>query len=205
MSGLATVEPPAVATARVFDRTFEPLPGVEYGWVVKYSREQYEEAKKVFDSLDVKATTIITYLSSGTGLLTIGSVVAVATDKVSAAVVLCSVPAIVCSCVALVFALRARRPLPVEQPSGVDKVVGIANHYKSESNAEAAFLSHWYLLTVLLRSPIYIKSWNVGYATKLVVLTVALLLAPLIAALVFQVPKADEPKPMQVIVQHARD
>ena len=190
----------AARDAADFDRTFEPQAGVEYEWVTKHSREQYDDAKKVFDGLDAKATAIITYLSSRTGLITLGSIAAIATEKVPAEVVWCSIPALVCSCIAIVFALRARRPLPVYPPSGADKVVGIANHYKSAKNAEAAFLSHWHLLTVLLRPTIYIKSWNVDYATRLIVATVALLFLPLFVALL--VPKKpDEPKPLSVIVQ----
>ena len=193
----------AAKSAAEFNLTFEPQEGVEYGWVVKHAREQYEEAKKVFELLDAKATAIITYLSSGAGLLTIGSIIAIATAKVSEVVVWCAVPAMICSCVALVFALRARRPLPVFPPAGAPKAVAFANHYKSAENAEAAFLSHWYLLTVLLRPIIGIKSWNVANATRLVVATAGLLILPLFAALLAPAPKPEEQKPLPVIVSYS--
>ena len=204
--GKEVIDSPDMQAAKIayeFDRTFEPQEGVEYGWVIKHSREQYDDAKKVFESLDAKATAIITYLSSGAGLLTVGSIVALATAKVSAVVIWCAVPAVTCACVALLFALCARRPLPVIFPSSAKNVVAIANHYKSAENAEAAFLSHWYLLTVLLRPIIGIKSWNVAYATRLVVATVVLLILPLLVALLVPTPKLDEPKPLSVIVSYS--
>jgi len=193
----------AAREAHEFDLTFEPQEGVEYGWVVKHAREQYDDSKKAFEALDAKATAIITYLSSGAGLLTIGSIFAITTAKVSAVAIWLTLPAMACSCAALIFALRARRPLPVFPPAGAPKVVRIANHYKSAKNAEAAFLSHWHSLTVLLRPVLFIKGWNIRYATYFLVATVCSLTLPLVAALLFQPPKPDEPKPLSVIIQHA--
>lgn len=193
----------AVKAAELFDNTFEPQEGVDYGWVVKYSREQYDDAKKVSEALDAKATGIITYLSSSTGLLTVGSIFAISTDKVPAAVILCALPAMVCSCIALVLALYARRPLLVFPPSDVPNVVSIANHYKSAKNSEAAFLSHWHRLTVLMRPLLAIKGWNLKWATNMVVWTVCLLILPLFAALLAPAPKPEEQKPLPVIVSYS--
>ena len=54
---------------------------IDYEWVWNYAEARYAHYAAIFDSLDGKAGAIITYLGGGTGLFTLMTTAAVATDK----------------------------------------------------------------------------------------------------------------------------
>src|SRR5437016_7895 len=68
---------PELAQAAEFSRNFTPREGVNYEWVIAYAKDQWNSLETVFKQLDDKADGVIKYLSGGTGLLAIGTLLTI--------------------------------------------------------------------------------------------------------------------------------
>ena len=64
------------ATARVFAHKFEPQAGIDYLPLLEDAAARYAMAREDFAAIDDKALSVLTHVASGTGVLSIGSLVA---------------------------------------------------------------------------------------------------------------------------------
>ena len=163
--------------ASEFKRTFDPLPDVDYGWVVAQAKEQLDDTVKIGRVLDDKATAIITFLGSGTGLLTVGLIAALADGKVNPWVTLCVLPAVICATVAVAFAVVARSPRNVYRPPDVRSAIRYAEFFPK--TGAAAFLAQVHYAICLLDVSTGRKARLVGMASWGLVVSLGLLLLPL--------------------------
>src|SRR4051812_42777079 len=120
---------PGYAEARKFCDEFEPIEGVDYGWVADYAKDRQAMLLAAFKDLDDKAGAIITYLGSGTGLLTLGALAAAGSGALPALVV-AIIPAVVMATASLWQAAEARKTISVAFPPTVATATRYAKEYK---------------------------------------------------------------------------
>lgn len=136
----------------------------------------------IFKELDDKAGSIITYVGSGVGLLTLSSVAAITDPKIPRAVIFAALPAVLFSLAALVSALMARRTRAVYLPPCVKTATEYVAFFGDR--AESAFIAHAHLCMSLM-SPVMInKRWWVELAMIMSVVAVAFLIIPLATGLI---------------------
>lgn len=181
----ATEANPDASAARRFQQTFTPQIGADYSWVEQYAKQQYETGLKMFADLDAKAASIITALSSATGLFTLGSLAAISSAKVPAGVVAWAAPSLICAVLAIVCAALVRRPRSIFQPPTAETMVSMADQYPTETDTRgrAMMIPLWNWCFALLREPLDIKAWYIERSTWLTVASVTLLLLPFFAML----------------------
>jgi hypothetical protein len=172
------------ASAMQFRNSFEPLEGVDYSWIEDIGKDEYKSLNSTFDSLDAKATAIITHVSSGAGLLTLGSLAGVATAKVPTLVIEWAIPSMVFAVAAIIAALLARWPRFVWPPPSGDQLVQLAEHYPTDAKrARALMIPQWQWVNALLREKVNDKAWYIAWSTVLMALAIASLLIPLIVSI----------------------
>jgi len=110
--------------------------GMEYGWTVEYSKERLSYLNGVVDALDDKASSVINYLSTFTGLSVVAVVYAAA--QMNPLVALASIPAIIAALSAVGNAIKARTPAAFFMPPVPEWAVSYAEEYPD--NAEARFV-----------------------------------------------------------------
>lgn len=187
---------PGARAADEYQRTHQPVEGIDYRPAEAYAKEVYLHARQVFKNLDEKATVIINYLASGAGLFTLGSLAGVAAAKVPPLVVWLALPSMGCAVAAIVLATLARRPRPVFPPGNATQAAAVAEACVDEALAKKmawALLAQWNLLTALLRRPIAAKGWYIERANWCLVAAVGLLLVPLITSLLVGPPAPPAP------------
>ena len=175
----------SVRSAAVFNESFDPVEGVDYGWVEDYAKEAYLSLRQSLTKLDDKAATVINYLAGGAGLFTLGSLAGVAAAKVPPVVVWWAIPSMTFAVAAIVLATIARIPRATFAPPGADKVKRLAEHYGTAEAAKkaGALLPQWHLLTALLRPTLDAKAWWLSWSNWCMVIAICLLLLPLIVSL----------------------
>jgi len=180
---VATERNPRAHRARQFAREFVPREGVDYTWVEQYAREQYVAFRSVWDVLDNKATTIITTLTSATGLFTLGTIAVVTTAKVPVDVVEWALPTILAAIAAIILAAWSRRPVDIFPPPDPEQMVRMAHDFPGGCEGRALMIPQWFWLTELLRGPLAAKARYVAWATWLMIASLVGLLLPLIVFL----------------------
>lgn len=116
---------------------------VEYDWVNAYAERQYAETIDEKKGLDDKAASIITHLSSGTGIATLGSILAVGSSKVDPVIVGWMLPAILAAFVSIYYALRARSVVVFQGLPTVDRAKAHAEYYQTEKSSKQALIPVW--------------------------------------------------------------
>lgn len=164
-----------------FKLKFDPDPEVDYAWVVSYAQQMHQGMLAVYRRLDDKAAAIANYLGAGAGLLTLSSAAAAA-GSVNRWVVLAALPSVACALVALLWAMRARKPATTVHPPAVNCAVGYAEYYREK--AEAAFLGQWHLSIEKMTDSIRSKGRLVSLAVSWFSASVVCLLIPLAVAIV---------------------
>jgi len=170
-----------------FKNKFEPREGVDYGWVVEYAKDRYAAAMTSFKELDDKAASVIATLGGGTGLLTLGSLVAAATGKIHYLVAAAAVLPISLAAAALFSAIRARETVVVAAPPTVEAATKYADHF--EADAEAAFLGQWHLCLAFIKPVLQRKARWVNKALWFLFTAVLAMLIPL-GVLIVQLMRA---------------
>lgn len=168
--------------AAEFRLTFDPVPGVDYKWVVAYAREQYAAALAVFKELDDKAGSLLAYLGGGAGLLTAAAAAAVADSKIPAAVGLAALPSVLLAAAALVAALRSRRMHAVFLPPDIRHATRYAEFFGDRG--EVAFVATVHQCEVLMRPVLAAKARRVEWALRLAVAAVGATALPLVVGVV---------------------
>lgn len=179
----ATAAHPAALRAQQFQRSFAPKDGVDYAWVEQYAKEQYQSLQKTFNDLDAKATAIINYMTSGTGLFTLGTLVAAAGAKLSPWIVGAALPSILSAIAAIVFAALARRPMTIFPPPPPEQMADMAERFMEPGRGRAYMIPVWQWCDALLRHPIDVKARYLDLSTWCMIATVSLLLLPLLVGL----------------------
>jgi hypothetical protein len=173
-----------------FRDEFQPLPGLDYGWIVKFAQDEYARLADGFKQLDEKAAAVGSYLGAGTGLLTLGSVAAMASGQVSPWTVVLAAPSILLGLSALIAGVRARLTVRRPTPPPAVRAVAYAEHY--HERGAAAFIGEWHLATVGALDALKLKARRVDLALHIFTAAIAALLIPL--AFVVTV-KFNDPKP----------
>lgn len=179
---------PAKATAQEklateFADTFEPAEDVNYDWVYAYSKDLFGSLQTVFKELEDKASSTITFLGSGAGLLTMGAALAVANPSVDRTVVWWSLPSILCALAALTCALISRRPTACTYPPPITDAIQFAEYAKSEEKGKALFAAQYHKCVDGMLPVLDCKAFWVEWGLRLAVLSVALMLIPLLVGL----------------------
>lgn len=135
---------PAILAAVEFREAFRPLidsdgKPLDYEWVVKYAEWQFDQTLKIYNDLDTKATSILTHLGSGTGVLTLGTVAAVSGGAVSPWVGLAAVVPFGFAVVALLFAVAARR---TNLHSWPPTIAGLTRYAEASREGRPALLGY---------------------------------------------------------------
>jgi hypothetical protein len=186
-------EHPSVKAAAEFAQAFAPQPDADYKWVVCDAKDQHAAVLKAFNDQDAKAASILGYLGSGAGLLSIGALTAVATDRISSAVALSGVPAFVMAVAALICAALARQVSKIFHPH---LIFAVRCATECGPTAEARFVGQWFLATALTATTLKRKAKWLGRATWAFIAAVALLLLPLLVSLL---ERSSSQKPQQPV------
>jgi len=180
--------------AEQFANTFEPTNGVSYEWVCGYAKECYGTIQTAFKELEDKASSAITFLGSGAGLLTMGAAVAVANPSVDRTVAEWSIPSIIAALVALVFALKSRWTMACTYPPPINEAIALANYAITEERSKAIFAAQIHQCVMKMLPVLARKAFWVEWCLRLAVVAVVLMLLPLFAAL--SIPRKPEPLPI---------
>jgi hypothetical protein len=170
---------PRYAEAGEFRDTFSPDKDADYGWVVDLAVAQYTVLRADFEKIDDKAAAIITYLGSGTGVLTLGAIAM--SNSANVWVILGLLPAFCFAAVALRHAFAARSTRTVPYPPSIQAATHYVDYFKDKS--KATFLGQWHLVNELFHDIINQKADDVDRASRWCVVTVASLAAPLFVSL----------------------
>lgn len=171
---------------RDFKDTFDPRPGVDYGWVVAYAREQFAATLGVFKDLEDKAAWLIGYVGGGASLVGLGAVVALVNAKIPPHVAWAAVAPVACAVVALYCAVSSRMTAPVYYPPAVRDAARYAEFFGDR--AEAAFLGQLHLCVSMMHPVLQHKAAWLEWGMRFTVATVAAMLVPLLVALLWPVP-----------------
>lgn len=169
-------------TPAEFRAAFKPAPGVKYGWVAQYARDEHARLLAAFKALDDKAAAIGNYLGAGVGLAALGAVNGAAAGHLSLWVVVAAVPSVWYALRALVASVQARKTVQLSMPAGVIDAVRVAEYFGEEG--EAAFVGCWAEASAECQGVILEKGRRVDEVTDLFVRAVALLAIPLAAVLI---------------------
>lgn len=164
-----------------FKRTFTPLAGADYGWVLQLARDEYSRAVEAFRLVDGKAATVGNYLAAGAGLLTFGAVAAVADGRIDRWVVLAAVPSLLLALAALVVSVVARISIVRPSVPPITYAVGYAEF--DPQQGQAAFLGVWHVLIEGLHRVIPRKQKLVDWSLRLFAAAVVTLMIPLAVGL----------------------
>lgn len=138
----------------------------------------------IFKDLDDKAAGIITYLSSGAGLVTFSSLVATSAGAISPWVALSMVPAVALALAAIFCAAKARQPNFTFGMPPVSKAIDYAHYFHKEprdgQRPKDAFLAQWNLQCVQMGPVVRRKAEWVMRATWLFFGAVVCLTIPLL-------------------------
>lgn len=187
--------------AACFANTFEPTENVGYGWVCDYAKDRFNSTLLVLKDLEDKASSAITFLGSGVGLLTMGAALAIANPSNDRSVVACSVPSILFALAALVFAFMGRRTVGVPFPPPIEDAIRLANYAVNEQKGKVLFAAQLHVCVTMLEPVLARKAFWVDWCLRLAVVSLVMLLLPLFVALSIS-KKAEEPKPMHVMIDN---
>jgi hypothetical protein len=181
-------ECPDTQRANDFSNNFVPKQGVDYLWVEELARHRRDEITNIFESLDTKATTITTYLTSGLGVFTIASLASVWSAKVPVHVLVYAMPALIFAIAAVVMALLARWPRNVLQPPKAETGVRFAERFPNDTlRARALTIPLWELCNAVLAKRTGDKAWYVAWSFILMACSIITLPLPLLYVLLWGV------------------
>lgn len=183
---IATREDFAVAEATRFCNEFKPEPGVDYGWVLARAKEQYALAETTFKALDDKASSIVTYLGSGTGALALAWTAAVTSNNVLPGVGACAFPAFCAAFWAVKKAMYARSPRGCAYPPSGKEAARRADYYHDAAAKEAEYstVGQWHYAAAVMQWAADKKADAVNEAALYLTWAVGLLSLPLVASVV---------------------
>lgn len=171
-----------VAAKKLADE-WVPTDGVGYEWVFKYAMDRYASMHSAFKELEDKAASIVTYLTSGVGILTIGALAAIAEGKIDKSVLKCSLPAIGCAVAALVCALLSRRTMSTYYLPPIDGAMQLANHAITEERGKAIFAAQAHLCVTMMKPVLKRKAGFIELSMRLAVVSVVLMVIPVLVAI----------------------
>lgn len=169
--------------ATKFADTFEPTEGICYDWVYVYAKDLFAATQSVFKELEDKASSAITFLGSGAGILTMGAAVAVANPSINRTVVWWSIPSILLALAALAFALKSRWTAACTYPPPVTSAIQFAEYGKSEERGKALFAAQYHQCVDGMLPVLAEKAFWIEWSLRLAVVSIALTLVPLGAGL----------------------
>jgi hypothetical protein len=171
---------PKVIEAEQYVKTVEALHDVEYNWTFDYAKDAYNRVAATRDLLDAKAGEIIKYLGGGAGFITLAAILNVTPAKTH--ILLWALPSFVMTIVALFFAVLARMPNSSILPPSPKDAKAYADHFTGEREAKAAFVGQWHRSYQIARVTNAHMADRVQTSIIFFLLAVAMLIAPLIAA-----------------------
>ncbi len=177
-------ELPEFQKANEFARHVVAVEGKEYEWVWDYAKDLVARKLDFFKMLDDKADTIIRYLGGGAGIFALGVLAKI--DSTNWHIALMAIPALLASVVAVFFAIRCRVP---SQGSGSTSIQTAKEVFADQSidamHAKAAFLGQFHLTATVLEIASRHKSRCIIVASWCYFAAIALLILPIITAVVF--------------------
>ena len=175
---------------------FEPDPAVDYGWVLKHAERVADHDFAVYRRLDDKAAAVLGYVGGGAGIFTLGSLAAVASDKVDAVVAAFALPSVIAAALSVGFAARGRWSVDTPGPTSIGGAIKYAHYFGGR--AEAAFLGQWNQASADMKPVLAGKARWVNLATAAFAAAIVLLTLPLVAGIVVRTRATPSPKPLEV-------
>ena len=108
---------PDVKKAKDFNGSFEPTDKDSTAWILELAKARFAFRERSYKELDDKAAAITGYLGSGTGIFTLGSLAAIASDKVNPYVVIAAFPSVFFAAWSLWWAIRCRMAMFIALPN----------------------------------------------------------------------------------------
>lgn len=171
--------------------------GVNYDTVVAFAKEMFSRYDATDKSLDEKAEFIVKSLGGGSALITLASILSFKTDTANAMILgivaaFCFVPAMIAAMLAIIFAVRSRRPRASGGFPRGKWAFEMADFYKDEKTISV-------LLWLILLPKCEAAHFRAGQKAKLVkrahvcyMWAIGLLIVPLVGsatALISMLPK----------------
>lgn len=175
--------------AALFADGFTPDPekvaAGEYDWVVEYAPKLWDARFAIYQKLDDKATSVMTWLGGTLGLLGVGLTLAVSDGRVPWQVAVAFLFPLAAAIAAVVVAWRARvarriYPVPYVKLC-LDRVA------ENGKGARVAVLGVWHIAITRLGRVTGERSWLVDVALLLSMLAGVLLVVPLATAIFMRV------------------
>jgi Type II secretion system (T2SS), protein G len=171
----------AYRNAKDFLSNSVAVQGVNYKWVADYAKYLWEDYNNDYSAMDEKAESIVKYLGGATGLLIIGVLFKV--DAANSYIAISTIPAVICSLIAIGLALMAKQPAPFPRLPSIQQTKTYSDYHKEESPAVGAFLGQWNLACETAR---LICDCKAGLLKKTMIAafsSLVLLLVPLVVAI----------------------
>lgn len=162
-------------------REIEPGDEIDYGWVCEHAALVWQDCDKSWNDLDAKADGIIRYIGGGTGLFTLGVLASVNPNNVL--LIVWAIPAVICGLASILFASMARKPSWRPSPPEITEAINYV-HDTEKDQPQARFLSQWHMACVAMRIVSNKKATLIEVSTWLYLAAIALLLLPVLVAIV---------------------
>jgi len=137
----------AYLSAQELKNTFKPENDVDYEWVLRQARFNYEQLLSSNEALDEKAEKLIALFAGGSGLLSVGAILKL--SEVNAYVAMCWGIALLFGVLAVIVGGLVRFPKEAMLPPTAEHAVLYANSHKAR--AEVRFIGQWHLVCEFLK------------------------------------------------------
>jgi hypothetical protein len=181
---------PEFQAARKYKQTLTPREDVEYGWVCEYAKINFKMIHDTYIGLDEKADTIIRHLTSGTGLLALGSIAFIAQGTANAWIALMAVPSFIVALAGVVIAIQTRLPAETKMPPSVKGAMDYAESFGD--SAEETFLGQWHEACEGMAIAAAAKSTGVSRAYLCYIFALILLMIPFVGGAVLKLAMPAE-------------
>jgi hypothetical protein len=162
-----------------FQRTFEPMDGIDYSWIPEYAKAEYANYWEALKALDDKADKLIQYMGAGTGFVALFSIYA----KEGAQHVWAIAPAAVLLLISLALAVIARAPQAHHYPPFTSEAILYAEAYDAKDKGRIEFMAKFAAASVALKVAGQYKAVHLRWAFRFFVLALAYLVLAVSARL----------------------
>lgn len=174
-----------------FVEDFDPDPDVEYGWVFEYANKRWDEQLAIYQKLEDKASSVITWVGGGTGLFAVGVVSSVSEGKLVGWPALLILIPLAVALVSVVFAIIAR--CATEMNYWLPAVQDATEWAGFSKKGQTRRLVEWNLAIAYLKKKSRERATRINVSLWLAFSAVASLTVPLVAAVVAKWPTAYPP------------
>lgn len=176
---------PRLLGAAEFVESFNPtLKNGEYNWITVLAPKLYDSKLAVYQKLDDKAASVVTWIVAAAGLLATGTIVGVCEGKVHWLVALATIPTLVLASLSIRIAVNARLGRDLWPVPDIKVSVDYTNAHAAD--AEIMILGQWHLAIESVSSESNARSVAISSSLNLAYLGLVCLAIPLMTAISMQ-------------------